>query len=106
MKEFTIEQKAKAYDEVIKRGLDYISQTPERTKWISIEDWNCMSHSQYAWNFFVVELVNKIGYMGKHIVCVMDRDENFHVDCDYGKIINMTKVAAILPIEPYDKSCT
>ena len=76
---------------------------PER-KWISIEDWNCMPHSQYAWNFFVVELVNEVGYMGKHIVCVMDREGDLHVDCDYARIINMSKVAAILPIEPYNKS--
>lgn len=74
------------------------------SQWISIEDWNCMSHLQYAWNFFVVELVNEIGYMGKHIVCVMDKDGNFHVDCDYSKVINMDKVAAILPIEPFDKN--
>lgn len=74
-------------------------------RWITMEDWECMSHSQYHNKFFVVELVWEIGYMGKHLVCALDKKDNFILDCDCGsgRAINKDKIAAILPFNPYNE---
>lgn len=82
-----------------------ISKTPYIQHWITMEDWECMSHSQYHYTFFVVELVWEIGYMGKHYVCMLDKNDNFIVDCDWGsgRAINKEKIAAVMPFKPYNE---
>lgn len=82
-----------------------IGRCLQHEPWIRMEDWECMSHSQYHNKFFIVELVWEIGYMGKHLVCTLDKKDNFILDCDWGshRAINKDKIAAIMPFNPYNE---
>ena len=82
-----------------------IGRCLQHEPWITMEDWECMSHSQYYNKFFVIELVWEIGYMGKHLVCTLDKKDNFILDCDYGsgRAIDKDKIAAIMPFNPYNE---
>lgn len=78
-----------------------IKKVSSKENWIPMEDWDKMSHSQYRETFFVCELLYEVGYMGKHIVCQLDEDDNFHVDCDWAHILRKEIIAAILPFSAY-----
>lgn len=82
-----------------------IGRCLQHEPWITMEVWECMSHSQYYNKFFVVELVWEIGYMGKHLVCTLDKKDNFILDCDWGsgRAINKDKIAAIMSFNPYNE---
>lgn len=82
-----------------------IGRCLQHEPWITMENWECMSHSQYHNKFFVVELVWEIGCMGKHFVCMLDKSDNFIIDCDWGscRVINKDKIAAIMPFNPYNE---
>lgn len=84
---------------------DSVDSCMQQEPWITMEDWECMQHSQYYYTFFVVELVWEIGYMGKHFVCMLDKDDNFIIDCDWGncRAINKSKIAAVMPFNPYNE---